>query len=583
MPVVEISPNKTCYYDGYLQSNLNLMKEAMKHDLDMVIIVDGTEGCLTGDTIINTNRFTLGRKFRLDWLYAQYNGNPEGQPHFKQWNLDEPTLVRSFNGEYVGLHRLKNVTYSGIKEVYEVELANGARVKATADHRIMTREGWKATSNLTNNDEVMIDSPKPKALRRKRPKLYDVSFGGLTHHPHSGKGKRVPIHSLIYEARQNGFELTKYLDIVCNEAEQSRTLWYVNPTTHVIHHVDGNHYNNNTENLQLLTHEEHVRHHATNGVGYKNFHQGIPEYSRVASVTPRGAQKTYDITCEEPHHNFVANGIVVHNSGKSVLAQQIAAYLDPSFNMDRMVLTANDFIKGVKESPKLSAVVYDEAYTGLSSRETMTLTNRTITKMLAEVRQKQLALIICAPSFFDMDKYVALWRSRCLIHVYTGTRLQDRGFFTFYGNTKKKELYLSGKKLYSYKEVKADFFGRFTNTYVLDEQAYRAKKLAALQSYDLKPSEGPVRDLWHERFAFLVQTLVTNKTLGRGTQREIARLLSMEPSSLAVSVRSGLEAFLRNRNKPRTIGEQLSQEVELPIPQVEAQDESSIVRESEQG
>jgi thymidylate synthase (FAD) len=35
---------------------------------------------------------------------------------------------------------------------------------------------------------------------------------------------------------------------------------------------------------------------------------------RVVSVTYAGEQETYDIEMEGPHHNFVANGIVTHNS-----------------------------------------------------------------------------------------------------------------------------------------------------------------------------------------------------------------------------------------------------------------------------
>lgn len=39
-----------------------------------------------------------------------------------------------------------------------------------------------------------------------------------------------------------------------------------------------------------------------------------PKFVRVRSVTYAGEQDTYDIEMEGPHHNFVANGIVTHNS-----------------------------------------------------------------------------------------------------------------------------------------------------------------------------------------------------------------------------------------------------------------------------
>ena len=40
----------------------------------------------------------------------------------------------------------------------------------------------------------------------------------------------------------------------------------------------------------------------------------------VVSVVPDGEAHVYDIVCEDPHRNFVANGIVVHNCGKTIEA-----------------------------------------------------------------------------------------------------------------------------------------------------------------------------------------------------------------------------------------------------------------------
>ena len=40
----------------------------------------------------------------------------------------------------------------------------------------------------------------------------------------------------------------------------------------------------------------------------------IPRAVRIRSITYAGEQETYDIEMEGPHHNFVANGIVTHNS-----------------------------------------------------------------------------------------------------------------------------------------------------------------------------------------------------------------------------------------------------------------------------
>lgn len=85
------------------------------------------------------------------------------------------------------------------------------------------------------------------------------------------------------------------------------------------------------------------------------------------------------------------------------------------------------------------------------------------------------------PSFFDLDRYVALWRSRALIHVYFAENFQ-RGYFAFYDIDLKKYLYIEGKKYYSYSKPRPNFIGRFTNYYCVNEKDYRKKKYESLKA-----------------------------------------------------------------------------------------------------
>ncbi len=187
---------------------------------------------------------------------------------------------------------------------------------------------------------------------------------------------------------------------------------------------------------------------------------------------------------------FVVDG--AEGSGKSVMAQQAAYCCDNSFNIDRIVFTPYAFRKSILAAKQYEAVVYDEAYTGLSSRATMSLINRTLVSMLAEIRQKNLFVFVVMPTFFDLDKYVALWRSRALIHVYTGKNFQ-RGFFAFFNIDRKKILYVGGKKFYSYGVTKANFIGRFINFYVVDEKEYRKKKKESLIKREKQREEAEMK------------------------------------------------------------------------------------------
>ena len=195
-----------------------------------------------------------------------------------------------------------------------------------------------------------------------------------------------------------------------------------------------------------------------------------------------------DIAVKMVHHDmdFVCIIDGLERAGKSVLALQLALYVDPSFNLSRVVFNSVDFKKAVTGAKKYQAVIYDEAMSGLASRTTMSYVNIMLVKALAEIGQKNLFVFIVLPSFFELDKYPAIHRSRCLLHVYMkGLR---RGFFTFYDINKKRDLYLLGKKAYKYL-VPANFIGRFTNYYAVDEKEYRRLKHKSLTATRNTPAE----------------------------------------------------------------------------------------------
>ncbi len=165
-------------------------------------------------------------------------------------------------------------------------------------------------------------------------------------------------------------------------------------------------------------------------------------------------------------------------SGKSVFAQQLAKVLDPNFNVSRMAMTPDEFTKCIIKAKKGQCVIFDEAFTGFSSRASLTEINRLLVSLMMEMRSKNLAVIIVMPTYFLLDKYVALFRARGLFHIYL--KKGKRGRWCYFNNRKKKLLYLKGKKLYSYKEPRSNFRGRFYDTYTINEEEYRAKKGEAL-------------------------------------------------------------------------------------------------------
>ena len=210
---------------------------------------------------------------------------------------------------------------------------------------------------------------------------------------------------------------------------------------------------------------------------------------------------------------FLVDG--TEGGGKSVLAQQGAAALDPTFSIEQIAFTPEEFKNAIINAKKYQAVIYDEAYTGLSSRGTMSDINKTLVSMLAEIRQKNLFVFIVMPTFFDLDRYAAIWRSRGLLHVYTD-KGYGRGYFSYYNKDRKKNLYILGKKFYDYRKPRPNFRGRFTNYYVVDEEEYRQKKLKALTEHK---SKAQVKE--EERIPYLLKALTKDKSA-----REVAKELT---------------------------------------------------------
>ncbi len=245
---------------------------------------------------------------------------------------------------------------------------------------------------------------------------------------------------------------------------------------------------------------------------------------------PAKPSMVYGFSLDSPSQWYITDEFTItHNTGKSVLAQQMAFYCDPTLTIDRVCFTPTDFKKAIIKAKKYEAVVYDEAYGGMSSRATLTDMNQSLMKMLAEIRQKNLFVFIVLPCFFELDKYAAVWRSRALIHVYTAAGFK-RGFFKFYGQDRKKKLYVVGKKFYNYKVARPNFRGRFVNGYPLNEKEYRARKLQALSIRGNDPEKESVtlRKVRSQRDTLIV----AHKNITGLTDRELGKLLSVSRTTI---------------------------------------------------
>lgn len=328
------------------------------------VMIESPTGCLVGETVVNINLNGKGIRTTMAEAFIHFHGGdptvefgycacgcggktkiPEKsktrhgqikgiplrfinghQARAQRWAGD--VKVRAYKGEAgIGLQSVLNIVQSGVKEVLTLTLDDGKTLTGTACHPVLTTDGYVPLGQLTVNDEVLTDRLNPTGNAIPKAKLRDTFLWNAWNHPYGRKVKttkeargytvRVPKHVMAYEMAINNLTYREYVGLVRHGDPSSLIL--VDPAVYVVHHRDGNHYNNDPINLEVKTHLEHNRDHGIND-HYRNFGNREPGTAKVMSVVPAGKSMTYDICCDQPYHNFVANGIVVHNSGKTSMA-----------------------------------------------------------------------------------------------------------------------------------------------------------------------------------------------------------------------------------------------------------------------
>jgi len=175
-------------------------------------------------------------------------------------------------------------------------------------------------------------------------------------------------------------------------------------------------------------------------------------------------------------------------TGKSVFALQQAAYIDPTLinDMSRITFTVEDTIDAIRKTDsndkETKAIIFDEAFRGLSSKSAISKTNKELIQALMEMGQKNLVLFLVSPSFFYLELYAAVIRSHGLFHIIKEKGSGKRSFRAF-SYRKKGILYRRGiKKGWSY-NINTRFRDWYFNKYPGGknfEIKYKAKKSRSL-------------------------------------------------------------------------------------------------------
>jgi hypothetical protein len=301
--------------------------------------------CLSGDSVVYNCRrhHNRGKCYREDYTNLAksqtirdiYTNWHKVRSHHRQKYQYQ---VKVFDGERFVAAKIKNVVSSGRKEVYWLKTESGKSVKATAQHKFLTSDGWRRVEELSTGDLMACNG---HALYEDGDWLYQkYALEGL-HQQQIADICKCDRHTISDRLHKLGIAKTKgewmkghlvrpettakivakrlshrgeLPEPTSRSGQHLRARWHRKPECEAcgsksqlqVHHIDRDTSNNDETNLRTLCIKCHKVEHLV--------WLTTARYERLSSVELVGTEDTYDIEVDHPAHNFVANGFVTHNS-----------------------------------------------------------------------------------------------------------------------------------------------------------------------------------------------------------------------------------------------------------------------------
>ena len=287
-----------------------------------LILIGGETGCIDKNAVVTLQKFSKRanrvldtQTMTLEKAFLKFNRINQIQPIYK----DTTYKIQCYDGENIVYNFIDEIWESGVKQLYEVETIDGYKLQATDEHPFLTADGFKRLDELKVGDEIIVkrkkQKEKKKRVRRKTVIVYyhkDLNYK-------KDKYQELIIARAVKEAELNNLNFNEYINILKTDKEKSKKLKTLK--NKVVHHIDLDPTNDNIENLQVMTKEEHDKLHSD--ISVKNILREVPVKVKIKSIVKKSKGMTYDISMKEENKNFVVNGFVVHNTGKTTFANNI--------------------------------------------------------------------------------------------------------------------------------------------------------------------------------------------------------------------------------------------------------------------
>lgn len=299
------------------------------------ILFWGPPGCLGAEThIAYSTRGPDGQRrsskgASIERLFQAFHRIPSpGKGRYQLAPEDSQFFITSMDDEGVlRRNRIADVVDSGVKPTFKLRTRSGFEIDATADHPFYTGDKYTKLGDLRVGDTVFVHDNtaiRAEGEAREEPQGSRKTFY-VKAHPHAPK--KIVSENYTYfglrasratvEASMNKLSLEQYIAKL-NDNDLAG-LSFLSPDDDV-HHLDEDFTNDDLSNLLVMSRADHASHH-----GRERPVQFIATADTIESIEDAGDQHVYDIKVEGPYNNFVADGFVVHNCGKTGILKHYAS------------------------------------------------------------------------------------------------------------------------------------------------------------------------------------------------------------------------------------------------------------------
>jgi len=343
---------------GYLQHTFNGDKDTIANIVRIggylldtsnkagrMFMFDGEGGCLDRETYIpydiRSDKKSINSKGgSIEMLYNRFHDEqvPGGKGGYHlRTTKDVDYYVSSINeNNSIFKNRIVDVVKTGNKKCYELISKAGEKIIATKDHKFYNGYSYVALENMKVNDTIYINNNTHyKNIKTEKRVCYKEFF--VKYHPLSSqkivnkcKYYRIKVCNATIEADMNNIGLKDYIKAlnIWPKKRIEKEFIFIKKGF-VVHHINEDKRDDNRENLVLMIAYDHGKLHAD-----KNYNKlrSLVTPDKVKSIKVVGERNTYDIKCLYPYNNYIANNIVVHNSGKSTLLDTFSMFFTESID-----------------------------------------------------------------------------------------------------------------------------------------------------------------------------------------------------------------------------------------------------------